>query len=136
MSPAYEKPLPRVDEINKPYWDAAKRHELVIQRCDDCGTYRYPIGIICPGCLSDKLKWVKISGRGKVYTWVVIHQVYHPAFAGDVPYAVVAVELEEGPRMSTRLVGCGPENITIGMPVKADFIDVTPEITLPVFRPV
>jgi len=135
MNSAYEKPLPRIDEINKPYWEAAKRHEFVLQRCDNCGNYRYPAGIVCPHCMSDKLTWVKVSGRGRVYTWVVIHQVYHPAFAGDIPYAVVAVELEEGPRMSTSLVGCKPEDITIGMPVEVAFNDVSREIALPVFRP-
>lgn len=135
MNEGYQKPLPRIDEINRPYWEAAKRHELVLQRCQVCGRYRYPPGETCPGCLSDKLDWVKASGRGKVYTWTVFHQVYHPAFASEAPYAVVAVELEEGPRLTTSLVDCKPEDIKIDMPVEVVFDDVTAEITLPKFRP-
>jgi uncharacterized OB-fold protein len=136
MTGEYQKPLPRIDEINRPYWEASKRHELLLQKCRECGHYRYPPGETCSSCLSDELEWVKASGRGVVYTWTVFHQVYHPAFAKDVPYAVVAVELDEGPRLLTNLVDCKVEAIFIGMPVEAVFDDVTEEITLPKFRPV
>jgi hypothetical protein len=131
----YEKPLPHIDDLNRPYWEAAKRHELVLQRCDSCGHYRYPAGLSCPACLSDKLRWVKVSGRGTVYTWTVIHQLYHPAFTADLPYAVVAVELAEGPRMNTSLTACKIEDIRVGMPVEVVFDDVTEVMTLPRFRP-
>jgi len=135
MSEEYQKPLPGIDELTRPYWEAAKRHELLLQKCQQCGHYRYPPGESCPSCLSDELEWVKISGRGTIYTWTVFHQVYHPAFAGDVPYAVVTVELKEGPRMTTNLVDCPIEDIRIDMPVEVVFDDVTEEITLPKFRP-
>jgi uncharacterized OB-fold protein len=136
MSERNQKPLPRIDEVNQPYWEAVKRHELFLQKCRECGHYRYPPGETCPSCLSDRLEWVKASGRGTVYTWTVFHQVYHPAFAKDVPYAVVAVELEEGPKLLTSLVDYPVENIKIGMPVEVVFDEVTEEITLPRFRPV
>ena len=135
MSEKYEKLLPRIDEMNRPYWEGAKRHELLLQKCQECGHYRYPPGETCPSCLSDKLEWVKISGRGSVYTWTVFHQAYHPAYKDDIPYAVVAVELEEGPRMITNLVNCGTEDIKMGMPVEVVFDDVTEEVSLPKFRP-
>jgi len=135
MSEKYEKLLPRIDEMNRPYWEGAKRHELLLQKCQECGHYRYPPGETCPSCLSDKLEWVKISGRGSVYTWTVFHQAYHPAYKDDIPYAVVAVELEEGPRMITNLVNCGTEDIKMGMPVEVVFDDVTGEVSLPKFRP-
>ena len=135
MSQKYEKPLPQPNEITGPFWEASKNHELKLQRCGSCGGYRYPPGEICPHCRSNNLEWVKVSGRGKVYTWSVIHQVYHPAFAEEVPYALVAVELEEGPRMVTNLVGCPPEEISVDMPVAVTFEDVTDEISLPKFRP-
>lgn len=135
MSDKYQKPLPYISEVSRPYWDAAKRHELVIQRCQGCGHYRYPAGDTCPRCLSDRLVWVKVSGRGTIYSWVVFHQVYHQAFANEVPYAVVVVELEEGVRLVTNLVDCKTEDIEIGMPVEVAFDDVTEEITLPKFRP-
>jgi hypothetical protein len=135
MSSHYVKPLPAIDAVNRPYWEAAKRHEFVLQQCVACGRYRYPAGLVCPTCLSDKLDWVKATGRGRIFTWTVIHQLYHPAFAADVPYAVVAVELEEGPRMNANLIGCKPGDITVGMPVEVTFEDVTEEVTLPKFKP-
>jgi len=135
MTGEYRKPLPGIDNVNRPYWEAAKRHELVMQKCRQCGQYRYPPGTTCPRCLADDLEWVKVSGRGTVFTWTVFHKVYHPGFAGEVPYAVVAVELEEGPRVTSNLVDCPLEGIRIGMPVEVVFDDVTEEMTLPKFRP-
>ena len=135
MSGEYQKPLPQIDEVSRPYWEAAKRHELVLQKCQGCGHHRYPPGDTCPRCLSDRLEWVRASGRGTVYTWTVFYKVYNPAFANDVPYAVVAVELEEGPRLLTNLMDCTVEDIKVGMPVEVVFDDVTEEITLPKFRP-
>ncbi|HEY90354.1 MAG TPA: Zn-ribbon domain-containing OB-fold protein [Dehalococcoidia bacterium] len=136
MSTEYKKPVPGIDELSRPYWEAAKRHELVMQRCRECGCYRYPPGNICPGCASEDTEWVKVSGRGTIFTWNVFHKVYHPAFAQDVPYAIVAVELEEGPRVTSNLVDCRLEDIRIGMPVEVVFEDITEEISLPKFRPV
>lgn len=135
MSEKYEKLLPRINEMSRPYWEGAKRHELLLQKCQECGHYRYPPGETCPSCLSDKLEWVKVSGRGSVYTWTVFHQAYHPAYKDDIPYAVVVVELEEGPRMITNLVNCRIEDIKVGMPVEVAFDDVTEEVSLPKFRP-
>ncbi len=135
MSEAYQKPLPHIDEVNRPFWEAAKRHELVLQKCQECGHYRYPPGSICPHCLSDRLTWVKVSGRGTVHTWTVFHRAYHPAFTQDVPYAVVVIELEEGPRLLSNLVDCKIEGIRVGRPVEVVFEDVTTEVTLPKFRP-
>lgn len=135
MSAKFQKPLPYIDDISRPYWAAARRHELVLQRCQECGHYRYPAGITCPHCLAERLEWVKASGRGTVYTWTVFHRAYHPAFASDVPYAVVAIELDEGPRLVSNLVNCNIEDIKVGMPVEVVFDDVTEEVSLPKFRP-
>jgi len=81
-------------------------------------------------------EWVEVSGRGKVYTWVVIHQRYHPGFVEELPYNVTLVELEEGPRLITNIVGCNNEDLHVGMDVEVVFEDVTEEITLPKFKPV
>jgi hypothetical protein len=81
-------------------------------------------------------EWVRVSGRGRVYTWVVIHQRYHPGFAGELPYNVAIVELEEGPRLITNIVGCKNEDLRIGMEVEVIFDDATDEITLPKFKSV
>jgi len=136
MSMKMQKPLPGINELNKPFWEATKRHELVLQHCLKCGVYRYPAGLTCPECVSDELEWRKVSGRGVVYTWTVFHRAYHPAFANEIPYAVVAVELDEGPRMITNLVDCQLVDIKIGIPVEVTFEDVNEEISLPKFRPV
>jgi len=131
---SYEKPLPRVTADNRAFWEATKRHELRLQRCDACGRFRYPPAPVCPRCLSESAEWTRVSGRGTVTTFIVMHKVYFPAFAGDVPYNVVQVELEEGPRLTANLVDVPNDQIEVGMRVEAVFDDVTPEITLPRFR--
>jgi uncharacterized OB-fold protein len=131
----YAKPLPEMTPTMKPFWDAARRHELVVQRCRGCGTPRFPARDICSRCLSRDAEWSRVSGRGTVFSWAVMHQVYHPGFASEVPYAVVVIELEEGARLVTNVVGCPPGDIRAGLPVEVVFEDVAPEVTLPKFRP-
>ena len=131
----YTKPLPQMTPEMAPFWEAARRHELVVQRCRGCGTPRFPARDICSRCLSREAEWAPVSGRGTVFSYTVMHQVYHPAFAAEVPYAVIVVELEEGARLLSNLVGCPVGDIAPGMPVEAVFEDVTPEVTLPKFRP-
>jgi uncharacterized OB-fold protein len=82
------------------------------------------------------MQWVKVSGKGYVYTFIVYHQVYHPGWKNDIPYNVTWVKLDEGALFTTNLVECKNEDICIGMPVEVVFDDVTEEITLPKFRPV
>jgi uncharacterized OB-fold protein len=132
---AYAKPLPEITPAMRPFWDAARRHELVVQRCGGCGTHRFPARDVCSRCLSREADWVRVSGRGTVFTWAVMHQVYHPGFAGEVPYAVVVIELAEGARLVSNLVDCPVSEIRAGMPVEVVFDDVTPDVTLPKFRP-
>ena len=134
MTRTYEKPVPQINKVNRPFWEAAKQHKLVLQKCVKCGHYLYPPGESCRSCLSDELEWVEISGRGIIYSWTVFHHVYHRAFKDEVPYAVVCVELEEGPRINSRLVDYKIEDIKIGLPLMVTFEDVTEEITLPMFR--
>jgi len=129
------KPLPTVDDLNRPFWEAAKRHELLLQRCRKCGAYRYPAGLVCHVCVSDELEWTKVSGCGTIYTWTVFHRAYHPAFTTEVPYAVTAVELAEGPRMITNVINCPLSAIKIGMPVEVVFEDINDDISLPKFQP-
>jgi uncharacterized OB-fold protein len=80
--------------------------------------------------------WVKVSGRGKLYTWTIIHQRYHPGFTEEVPYNVAIVELDDGPRLFTNIVGCENEDLHVGMEVEVVFDDVTEEISLPRFKPI
>ncbi len=131
---SYDKPLPLMTRETREFWQGCKRHELLIQRCKDCRTYRHYPRILCPNCGSWNVEWAKVSGKGKVYSYIVAHRPFHPAFADDVPYAAVIVELEEGVRMVSNVVDCRPEDIYIGMPVEVVFDDVTKEVTLPRFR--
>ena len=129
------QPLPEISPEMAPFWEAARAHRLVVQRCAGCGTLRFPARDICSRCLSRNADWAPVSGRGTVFSFAVMHQVYHPGFADAVPYAVVVVELEEGVRMLSNMVDCPVHELAIGMPVEVVFDDVTPEVTLPKFRP-
>ena len=129
------KPIPTITPETKPFFDAAKRHELFVQRCTECGTYRFPAREICSSCLSRASEWTKVSGEGEVYSYNVMHQVYHPGFADAVPYAVVIVKLKEGAKITSNIVGMKPSEIRIGMPVRVVFEDVSEEVTLPKFAP-
>jgi uncharacterized OB-fold protein len=129
------KPIPTITAEMRPFFEAAKRRQLVAQRCLDCGSYRFPAREICSACLSSRREWVPVSGRGEVFSFNVMHQLYHPGFAAEVPYAVVLVKLEEGPKMNSNLVGVAPHEIRIGMPVRVVFEDVSDEVTLPKFEP-
>ena len=133
--PDYKKPIPTITPEMRPFYEAAKRHELVVQRCASCGTYRFPARDICSNCLSRESRWAKVSGRGEVFSFNVMHQVSQPGFAAEVPYAVVLVKLAEGAKLNTNLVGVKPHDIKIGMPVEVVFEDITDEVTLPKFRP-
>jgi uncharacterized OB-fold protein len=128
------KPLPLPDEASQPFFDGAMSGTLMIMRCQDCGTARVPSRSHCDNCLSDRFEWQKASGRGKVHTFGVMHQKYHPAFFSELPYNLAVVELEEGPRLSTNLVGVKNEDIRVGMPVVVDF-EKYDDVALPKFRP-
>jgi uncharacterized OB-fold protein len=129
----YQKPLPVPDGDTRPYWDAAKRHELTIQRCTECGRHIFYPRSICPYCISSAIEWVHTSGRGTIYSYTVVHRA--PAqFVGDVPYVVALIDLEEGVRMMSNIPGALPPDVHIGANVEVMFDDVTAEITLPKFR--
>ncbi len=133
--PATPKPLPALDDSNRPFWQAAKAGTLQMQRCGDCGHIRYPIAHVCPACLSEAFDWQPLSGRGTVFSTIVFHQVYHAAFAGDVPYNVSLIQLDEGPRMFSNVVGVPPSAVKVGDVVQVVFDPVSDDISMPRFRP-
>jgi uncharacterized OB-fold protein len=128
------RPIPEVDAQLAPYFAAAKDGRLVVQRCGGCGLLRFPPRELCSGCLAIAFEWVPVSGRGEVFSYNVMHQIYHPAFASEVPYAVVVVKLAEGPKMISNLVDCPVGEIRIGMPVAVVFEAASETVTLPKFR--
>ncbi|MBM4258291.1 MAG: Zn-ribbon domain-containing OB-fold protein [Deltaproteobacteria bacterium] len=131
----YKKPLPQPTPVSKPFWDAAKRHELQIQHCNKCNTHVFYPREVCPECLAPDLQWVKVSGKGTLYSYTIAQAPTHHSFAEEVPYVIAIVELAEGPHLTTNITGCSPETLKVGMPVVAAFEDVTPERTLVKFRP-
>ncbi len=135
MTEEYQKPLPEINDENKPFWDAAKQNVLKLQKCSDCGRFRYPVARICPFCHSLNDEWTAVSGRGRVYTWAVFHQVYHSAFKNDAPYNVAVIKLDEGPQLISNVIGCDLSDIYMDMPVEVVFEKITEDVTLPKFRP-
>ena len=133
----YAKTIPAVDAENKPFWDYAKKHELRMQKCNQCGTIYYPPSSLCPNCHSwEDNEWVKLSGKGTVYSFIVARRATNPAFAKEVPYVVAIIETEEGGRLISNIVGVNNEDVKVGMPVEVLFEDITDEIALPKFKPV
>lgn len=129
------KPLPRPAPESVPFWEAAKNHRLELPRCNACGQFWFPPSQSCPHCLAADFAWTPVSGRGTVFSFVVFHRVYHPAYEGDVPYVVALIALEEGPRMLSNVVGIPPDQVRCDMPVKVVFDDVTEGVALPKFTP-
>lgn len=130
----YNKPLPVIEPWNTPYWQAAKRHEFVAQKCRACGYTHLPPGPACTNCLSDDQEWVQLSGKGNINSYGIYHQLWHPGFKEDIPYNVALIELTEGPQIISQVVGCANEELKCGAAVEVTFDDVTLEITLPKFR--
>ncbi|MGD0075865.1 MAG: Zn-ribbon domain-containing OB-fold protein [Candidatus Binataceae bacterium] len=136
MAETITKPIPRVTPDMAPFFEAGKRGQLVVQKCESCGTMRFPPRPQCSRCLSFHASWTPVSGRGEVFSFNVMHQVYHPGFAAEIPYAVVVIKLEEGVKMISNLVGIKPHEIKCGMPVEVVFERLNDEVSLPKFRPV
>jgi len=129
------KPRPRPAPESKPFWDAAREHRLLLPRCNACGQFWFPPSQRCAHCLAADFTWAEATGRGRIYSFVVFHRVYHPAFESDVPYVVAIVELDEGPRLLSNIVGMNPDDVRCDMRVQVVFED-TDGITIPKFAAV
>jgi len=133
-APAAPKRMrPVLGHDNKWWWDRINEGELVIQRCKQCGTLRHPTRPMCWKCQSLEWDYIVASGKGFVYSYVVMH---HPPFPGfEYPLTVGVIELEEGTRLVTNIVGIEHKDVKIGMPVKLSIEYVDDEMQLPLFRP-
>ena len=136
-------PKPGASWETRAYWEGCGRHQLILQRCRGCSTVQHRPRAICATCLSGDLEHFEASGRGTVYTYTVTHQNGVPPFSQALPYVLAYVQLEEGPRLMTNIVGCAPDGVEIGMAVEVDFADVAPSdpprddeaFAVPRFRP-
>jgi len=131
----YTKPVPVADDESREFFEGARRHELMLMRCKSCGAWRLPSRPRCPDCWSTETEWAKASGRGTLYSFGIMHQKF-PGFEEDVPYNFAIVELEEGPRIVSNIVGVPNDELRVDMPVEAVFDDVAEDGTILRFAPV
>jgi uncharacterized OB-fold protein len=124
------RPFPARDRDTAPFWEAQANHELKFQRCSQCRHVRFPVGPMCPQCRSFDFDWVASSGRGVVYSYTVVRHQTHPAF--EVPYTIVLVTLDEGPRLIAQLRTPADTPVQIGAPVRVEW-EALPDQDLPVF---
>ena len=124
-------PVPTIDD--REYWEACARDELVLQRCAECKAYRHLPRPMCPKCRSMRAEWVASKGEGTVHSYTIVHNPVGPALREAVPYDIVLVEMDEGPRIISNMVDTPPSDVHIGMRVRVTFREVAPGVKLPKF---
>jgi uncharacterized OB-fold protein len=132
----YKKPLPLITELSKVFYDGCKENKLLYQKCTDCNEVVFFPKEFCPKCMSHNLEWRESKGKGKVYTFTVTYDFAPPEFMEDVPYSLAIINIDEGFSIMSNIVECDLEELRCDMPVEVAFEPVTPEITLPKFRPI
>ena len=113
-------PIPIVNADSAPYWEGAREGKLLLQRCEACQALRFFPRYLCTECGSEKTRWIEASGRGTVHSFTIVHRAAFPEFQARTPYAIALIDLAEGPRMMTNVVGEDALNVEIG-----DAVDVT-----------
>ncbi len=131
----YQKPLPLITRLSKVFYDGCREGKLLYQQCKDCGEVVFFPKAMCSNCMGHNLDWKESKGKGTIHTFTVTYESAPPEFAADCPYALAIINLDEGFSMMSNIVECDLEKITCDMPVEVVFQPVTPEITLPKFRP-
>ncbi len=128
------KPEPRIDSWNKEFWEACQEHKLTAQRCNQTGRVWLPPSPVSPETHDNSWHWIELSGRGVVWSFVIMHQKYFESFSEDIPYNVAQIKLEEGAMIISNIVGVGNEDIEIGMPVHVSW-ETRENLTIPMFSP-
>jgi hypothetical protein len=134
MTAELPAPAPGVNPETKEFWDATTRGRLLLKRCLDCGSVIWYPRAICPECASLRTEWFESSGRGRLYSYTVNHRG-QAAYAAAEPYVLAYVQLDEGPRMMTNVVGADAADLAVGLPVEVEFHDTGEGAALPRFRP-
>jgi len=132
----FVNPLPELTTVSKPFYAAAKDRKLLIQRCRQCEQVIFYPKFCCPNCLGTDLDWFESRGRGKLYSYTVVHAAAPEAFKLAIPYAIGVVDLDEGARMLSWVVECDHDKLVCDMEVEVTFKDLNEEVALPMFRPV
>jgi uncharacterized protein len=126
------KPRPQPDALSETFWEAAREGRLLIQRCPACGDHQWYPRAHCLRC-GGAPEWIEASGRGAVHTFTVVRRSTNPEFGEDTPYVFAIVELEEGVRMATRIVGVEPDDVRCELPVRVVFAPDGDETPIPCF---
>ena len=129
-----QKVLPPETEVSRPFWEGCKAGELRMQHCSSCDRFQFYPRIVCSDCGSKDLEWLPVSGRGVIASFTVVRRGISRAY--DAPYVVVLIDLAEGVRMMSSLVGAEAESVSVGAAVQVEFEDWGQGYRLPVFRPV
>ncbi len=127
------RPAPVLDAESAPYWEGTRQGRLLVQRCRQCGRSQLYGRAHCVACRGP-VEWVPASGKGTVYSYTVIHQNPSRSFRHLIPFVVALVDLDEGPRMMSNVVGCPPESVEVGSRVRVTFEPVSEEASLPLFE--
>jgi uncharacterized OB-fold protein len=136
VTEAPRKNVPVSTPLTEPFWEACRRHELLIQHCGSCGAYQFYPRTLCTACGAAAPDWARASGQAQVKSFTIVRRAVSEAYAADAPYVVALVELAEGPTLMTNIVGCAPEDVAIGMAVEVAFDDWPEGVTVPKFRPI
>ena len=131
----HTKPVPSPTDATQAFWAGCAAGVLRLRNCPDCAKFFAPTRAVC-ACGNSNLTWVDTSGRGRIFSYTVVHRAPDPAFRADLPYVIALVELEEGAKLLSNITGCAPAEVRVGMPVRAVFDQVAPGIGVPKFQPV
>lgn len=135
MTKEKTRPLPNVQEPDTAlFWQATKDQAFRYQQCGNCGTVVWHVRKHCTGCLDGELTWQTSNNQGRIYSYSVIRQSYHPFFRNLVPYVVAWVDLDEGPRFLTNVVGCDVEEVSVDMPVRITW-EEHEKVNIPLVEP-
>lgn len=135
MSKQPVKHFPVPTPETAPYWEACHNHQLLIQKCADCGKHQFYPRTVCSHCTGGTLEWVEASGRGEIVSYTIMHRAVSKAYAGGGVTVLALIRLEEDVQMMSNIVGCDPEQVHTGMAVEVTFEDWSEEISMPMFRP-
>jgi uncharacterized OB-fold protein len=135
MSPNESRIVPNPTGLNAQFYEYCAQQELRFQRCGECGAWRHPPRYRCAHCGSPEWSWERSSGRGHVFSWTITHQALDHAYADELPYAVVVVEFEEGPRLVGNLRGLAPTELALDLAMEVEFEVLSPTVGLTHFRP-
>lgn len=128
------RPLPMPTNFTKPFWEGTKQGKFLLQHCPRCGIWQYYPRPVCMKCMSRELEWREASGKGTVYSFTIT-RMPPDGFEDRAPYALASVEVPEGTRVMAQILNCPPEEVRIGMKVRATFEKLTDDLTLLQFEP-